>query len=203
MRRAFTALPFVLLLACSSQGTPSATLSQIDSFLLAATKIGLPAPGVSLDNLPAGDSLGAATLVGYCGQCHAVPAPATHSAGDWPIVLRRMWLRMDHLSRDFRIQLPTTGERHALLAYLRTHALIVADILPDLPGRETFQLVCSQCHALPDPRAHSPADWPVVFLRMRENMSRMQVAPPDQAETSAVLGYLERSTLDEPTPSRR
>lgn len=203
MRRVFTALSLVLLAACSSQETPSAALSQSDSFLLAATKIGLPPADVRLDSLPEPDSLGAKTLVGYCGQCHAVPVPATHSAGDWPIVLRRMWLRMDHLTQDLPIQLPSTGERYALLAYLRGHALVVADVLPDLPGRDTFQRVCSQCHALPDPRAHSTADWPVVFLRMRENMSRMRVTSPDQAETSAVLGYLERSAVVERAPSRR
>jgi len=194
MRRP-TALLLTVSFACAQDPPPLGVVTRSDSFLLAATKIGLPPVVPSVDSLPEAESLGARSLVAFCGQCHAAPAPSFHSAGDWPIVLRRMWLRMDHLAPDYRVGVPSTGERHALLQYLQGHALAVADNLPDHPGRDTFVRVCSQCHALPDPRTHTTADWPVVFLRMRENMTRMHVSAPDQAETTAILAFLERSTI--------
>lgn len=165
-----------------------------ERLLLAAAEIGLPPQDFHPESLPAAGGPGATALTRYCGQCHAPPAPTFHSATDWPSVVRRMWLRMDHLPAQLAVAVPNEGERHTLLEYLTANALPVAASLPPGTGRETFRQVCSQCHALPDPRMHLASDWPTVFLRMRQNMERMEVAPPSQEQTTALLTYLESTT---------
>lgn len=163
-----------------------------DELLLAAAKIALPPTGVAAADLPDAESDGAVVLMSYCAQCHALPAPTSHSATDWPGVLRRMWLRMDQLPTELEVRLPDPIERYALVDYLTENALQVGDAtLPEARGREAFERVCSQCHALPDPRTHSAADWPAVFLRMEQNMERMQVTPPSSSEAGDVLTYLQ------------
>jgi cytochrome c5 len=90
------------------------------------------------------------------------------------------------------VKVPTMAERFGMLDYVTANALQVsAANLPPGAGRETFQLVCSRCHALPDPRVHSPADWPTVFARMERNMERMKVAPLARSQTSDILLYLQ------------
>jgi hypothetical protein len=99
---------------------------------------------------------------------------------------------MERLSDTLGLQVPELGERVALVEYLIANALQVSGAtLPPGPGREAFSLVCSRCHALPDPRAHTPQDWPAVFLRMERNMERMQVRAPTREETGLVLTYLQ------------
>lgn len=128
----------------------------------------------------------------FCAQCHNLPTPAMHSATDWPSIVRRMWLRMEWLPATLSVKVPTMAERFAMLDYLTTNALKVsAANLPAGAGRESFELVCSRCHALPDPRMHSPADWPAVFSRMQQNMERMKVAPLTRSQTSDILLYLQ------------
>jgi hypothetical protein len=103
-----------------------------------------------------------------------------------------MWLRMDHLPESFGVRAPLTGERAQLMSYLTDHALVVSGgALPAGRGREDFARVCSRCHALPDPGAHSPQDWVAVFQRMERNMGRMQVSPPTAKESEAILLYLQ------------
>jgi len=86
-------------------------------------------------------------------------------------------------------------QRQVMLDYLIKHALRVSGAaLPQGAGRATFSQVCSQCHALPDPRQHSPADWPAVVLRMQERMNQMKVNQPSPQQTQEILGYLTRVT---------
>jgi cytochrome c5 len=167
-------------------------LNQQDELLLAAANIALPPPDVKPADLPEPNSKGAQLMAQYCAQCHNLPTPAMHSATDWPSIARRMWLRMEWLPPTLGVKVPTMAERFATLDYLTANALKVsAANLPPGPGRETFQLVCSRCHALPDPRVHSPADWPTVFARMERNMERMKVAPLARSQTSDILLYLQ------------
>jgi cytochrome c5 len=167
-------------------------LNQQDELLLAAANIALPPPGVTPADLPEPNSKGAQLEAQFCAQCHNLPAPAMHSATDWPSIARRMWLRMEWLPSTLRVKVPTMAERFAMLDYLTVNALKVsAANLPPGPGRESFQLVCSRCHALPDPRVHSPADWPAVFSRMQQNMERMKVAPLTRSQTTDILLYLQ------------
>jgi len=167
-------------------------LNRQDELLLAAANIALPPPDVKPGDLPEPNSKGAQLLVQYCAQCHNLPTPAMHSATDWPSIVRRMWLRMEWLPPTLGVKVPAMAERFAMLDYLTANALrISAANLPAGPGRETFELVCSRCHALPDPRVHSPADWPAVFSRMQQNMERMKVAPLTRSQTSDILLYLQ------------
>jgi mono/diheme cytochrome c family protein len=123
-----------------------------------------------------------------------LPTPAAHSATDWPNVARRMWLRMEWLPDSLGVQVPSNAERYEILQYLTQNSLKVSGaVLPAGRGREAFALVCSRCHALPDPRVHSQADWPIVFARMERNMERMRVAPPTAEQAEQILFYLQTS----------
>jgi len=169
----------------------AAAQSRADALILAAVRVGLPPANVVAADLPDPNSRGAQLLNSYCAQCHALPTPLAHSATDWPGVVRRMWLRMDFIADSFGVRKPTTPERYYLLDYLTTNALRVSGAtLPPGPGRETFEAVCSQCHALPDPRMHSPQDWDIVLVRMMANMQRMSVAQPSEDQKNGVLLYL-------------
>jgi cytochrome c5 len=160
--------------------------------LIAAATIGLPPEGVAPGDLPEPTSRGATLVSKYCVQCHALPTPTAHSATDWPSVARRMWLRMEWLPDSLGVQVPTNAERYEILQYLTGNAMKVSgSVLPEGRGREAFSVICSRCHALPDPRVHSKADWPIVFARMERNMERMKVAPPTAQQAEDLLYYLQ------------
>lgn len=163
-----------------------------DDLLFAAASIALPPVGVTAADLPEPASVGAKLVGQYCAQCHALPAPGAHSATDWPVVARRMWLRMEALPATYGVRVPTVAERSAMLDYLTQHALRVSGAtLPPGHGREAFSEVCSTCHSLPDPRVHSAQDWPTVFQRMERNMERMKVKPLTREQTTDILLYLQ------------
>ena len=198
LRAGFLALlPF----SCDRPGAPAGVASdplqpvaeaRADALLLAAAKVALPPPGVGPGALAEPGSAGAGLVVRFCGQCHALPSSAMHSATDWPRVLRRMWLRMDRLPDSLGIQTANEGERGTLLSYLTTNALRVTGAeLPAGPGRQEFAALCSRCHALPDVKIHSPRDWASVYLRMERNMERMNVSLPTPDEASRILLYLQ------------
>jgi hypothetical protein len=99
---------------------------------------------------------------------------------------------MDLLPEVFGVQTPLAGERAQLLNYLTDYALVVSGgELPAGKGRDDFAKVCSRCHALPDPGAHSAQDWVAVFQRMERNMGRMKVSPPTAEESEGILTYLQ------------
>jgi len=179
----------------STGGAPAKTgtgLNRQDELLLAAANVALPPPGVTEADLLDPASRGARLVGQYCAQCHNLPSPQTHSATDWPSVARRMWLRIELLSPSLGVKVPTMAERFAILDYLTSNALQVSGAtLPPGAGRDDFSQVCSRCHALPDPRVHSREDWPTVFARMEQNMTRMQVPPPTREQTSNILLYLQ------------
>jgi mono/diheme cytochrome c family protein len=196
-----TVVLMATLAACTSGPAPAKTaegsesgapLTKNDRLLLAAAKVALPPPGIAAGDLPDPQSRGAQLLAEYCAQCHSLPAPTQHSATDWPSVVRRMWLRMDFLPESLGIKVPTPADRFELLSYLNANALKVSGtVLPAGKGRDEFAVVCSQCHALPDPRVHSAEDWPTVYSRMERNMERMQVQPPSGSVGQDILLYLQ------------
>jgi hypothetical protein len=103
-----------------------------------------------------------------------------------------MWLRMDRLPDSLGIQTSDEGQRGTMLNYLMANALRVSGAeLPPGRGREDFALICSRCHALPDIKVHASGDWPSVFLRMEQNMERMNVSLPNQEQTGNILLYLQ------------
>lgn len=170
-------------------------LTRQDELLLAAANVALPPAGVSAADLPDPNGQGAKLVATFCEQCHALPHPGMHSAVDWPSVTRRMWLRMEGLNPSLGVKSPSLSERFVMLDYLNANALKVSGAnLPAGTGKEAFQLVCSRCHALPDPRVHTSADWPAVFARMETNMTRMKVAPLTGTQTTDILLYLQRAS---------
>jgi cytochrome c5 len=174
------------------QGTQRTGLNRQDELLLAAANVALPPPGMTAADLPEANSKGAQLVGEYCGQCHNIPTPQMHSATDWPGIARRMWLRMELLPSMLQIKVPSAAERFTILDYLNTNALKVSgSTLPPGAGREAFSQVCSQCHALPDPRVHSREDWATVYARMERNMERMKVPPPTREQTTDILLYLQ------------
>jgi cytochrome c5 len=199
-RVGFLGLSVVVALAACREAPPAEQPDEPSStvperrqeLLLAAASIALPPAGVQPGDLPEPQSQGAQLVGKYCTQCHDLPAPAAHSATDWPSVVRRMWLRMEWLPATYGVKVPTVGERSTMLEYLTRNGLQVSgSTLPAGHGREVFAEVCSRCHALPDPRVHSAQDWAVVFQRMERNMLRMKLAPLTREQTADVLGYLQ------------
>lgn len=103
-----------------------------------------------------------------------------------------MWLRADRLPSQFGVEVPTPQQRQAILNYLVKDALVVSGAtLPAGAGRGSFSKACSRCHALPDPRQHSPADWPAVVARMRQRMDQMKVDQPPEATLQEIVVYLD------------
>ncbi len=178
--------------APSGQAAEATTPGVNDRLLLASAKAALPPPGLAAADLPDPQSEGARFLAQFCATCHNLPAPTAHSATDWPGVLRRMWLRMELLPAGLRVPVPTEEQRQAILNYLLGHALQVSGAnLPEGAGRATFSKMCSRCHALPDPRQHSSADWPAVVMRMEQRMDQMKVDRPAQAQVGEIIVYLQ------------
>ncbi len=189
----FIAVTMALAGGCA-EGAPS---NQAESdvvtsapLLLASASVGLPV-GVSVDDLPNPDSPGAQLVGKYCSTCHAVSSPTTHSATDWPVVMRRMWLRAGYLGPEFNVPIPTPEERLAMLNYMRDNALQVSASLPDGPHRDVFIQTCGQCHDLPDPRQHSAEDWVAVVQRMSGRMETLLQQRLSQQDVTRVVLYLE------------
>jgi hypothetical protein len=142
-------------------------------------------PGFEADMLPEPASRGARLTLRYCVQCHNLANPAMHEARKWSPIVERMVLRMQgrgnmgQLMADMMagVQAPDQGEAKLLVAYLRKHAQKPLDPAryPEVnsPAGESFRLACGQCHALPDPRRHTAAEWPAVVARMQKNMEWM------------------------------
>jgi cytochrome c5 len=180
--------------AAAVKSDSAAGMSQHDQRLLAAAKVALPPPGIAAGDLPDPTSNGAQLVAKYCAQCHDLPSPTMHSAVDWPSITRRMWLRMERLG-DLGVQNPTAAERYTMIGYLTANALKVSGAnLPPGKGRDQFAVTCSRCHALPDPKSHSPQDWPAVYSRMERNMDRMQVMVQLKPQTADILSYLESAS---------
>jgi len=186
------------VLACAERPQADETVQPPltgDDLILASTKVALPPPGIAPSELPDAASEGAQLLREYCTACHALPSPQTHSATDWPVVLRRMWLRTEGVADQFDIPVPTSAQRVTLLNYLLEHALQVSGRdLPAGPGRALYQNTCARCHELPDPGQHSGTDWPAVVMRMRQHMVQMLQYSPSQSDVQEIILYLERAS---------
>jgi cytochrome c5 len=181
----------------AASSVPNATQGGVnDMRIFAAALVALPPPGITVETLPDPETPGAKKVAEVCSGCHNIPSPTAHAATDWPSVARRMWLRIDLLPRDLSVPSPSMADRQLLLKYLIDHSLKVSTAtLPEGPGREAFTETCSRCHALPDPRQHSPADWPTVVLRMGERMDQMKVVRGPQQRTQELIQYLQRISV--------
>jgi len=159
-------------------------------------------PGIEPKELPDPQSNGAKLLAQYCTQCHDLPSPGMHSAQAWPSVVERMNQRMQMMSsRNMMgmmhdIKAPEDRELEVLIAYLQKYAQKPLDKsqyedLNSTAGK-TFDVICSQCHALPDPKQHTGDEWPAVVQRMVQNMKLMSKSVPDEETVEMVLGFLQK-----------
>ncbi len=170
--------------------TPSSP--ELDRLMLASAKVALPPAGVGPDDLPAPRSPGALHVVKYCTACHELPSPNAHSATDWPVIIRRMWLRTDRVAPDFEIPIPTSAERVMMIRYLVENALQVSDrALRAAPGRDAFSETCSRCHELPDPMQHPSQDWAAVVQRMAQHVEDILDDRLSGTEVRRITSYLE------------
>jgi len=154
-------------------------------------------PGIDPKRLPEPQSKGARLLARYCAQCHKLPGPGRHTADEWPAVIERMDSRMAMHSRMMGgIVVPSRTKQAIILAYLKTHAIKpvnpkdYADL--DTPAGRAFRKTCAQCHALPDPKQHTPQEWPAVITRMQKNMSVMRRPAPTRQTLKKIAGFLKR-----------
>lgn len=170
--------------------------------------------------LPQPQSRGARLTATYCVQCHHLPNPSMHEPDRWPVVVERMLPRMHgrgnmgELMREMMrdgagaLRAPSPSQTEEIVEYLRRHAQRrlepvasgpLADDLRSPQGR-MFEAACSQCHALPDPRAHAAHEWPAIVRRMERNMlwmnrvvgSRFDPREP-QLRVGDIVDFLQRN----------
>ena len=158
---------------------------------------GILPPGIKPEDLPDRESPGAKLTTTYCSQCHNLPSPLMHSAEEWPPVAGRMIARERMMEGRFGmrgIKAPSSHEEEVLLEYLKSHAMKALAPgtvpTPDSPNASLFQQVCSRCHALPDPKLHTAAEWPGVVERMRKNMEIMGKTTITDQQRDGLLEYL-------------
>ena len=177
---------------------------------VASLGTGLPPSGFTAAALPEPHSTGAGLLQAYCTQCHWLPTPQMHSAAEWPILLRRMELRMNLLESrvngpflqrvggeqlrsavQYRT-LPTGEQIDSLQAYLTRNALPVAKAgeIPSGPEAALFVDHCTVCHQTPSPRAHTAPEWGGVVMRMQQNMRLMQVDTLTTDQLNGIESFL-------------
>jgi cytochrome c5 len=183
------------LAACAAETTPESERQvppAVDNVILASAMVNMPV-ALAPSDLPDPEDRGAQLITQYCAQaCHGLPAPSAHSSTDWPVVLRRMWLRMSSLDTAYQIAVPTVAERVVILDYMLANALqVTPGWLPDAPGRLLFAQKCGACHGLPDPGQHSPEDWVSVVRRMNTRMEHLLGTVLSQDEMQRIVLYLE------------
>lgn len=159
-------------------------------------------PGIAPQDLPDPRSEGARLLNHYCTQCHNLPGPGMHTAQEWPSVVDRMNQRMQMMGGHGMmgmmrggIDAPNESELKTVVEYLQAHAQQPIDASRysdlDTPAGQAFQNACSRCHALPDPRQHTAAEWPTVFERMTRNMQAMGKSVPEQETLAGIVAFLQ------------
>lgn len=153
-------------------------------------------PGINPENLPDPQSSGAQLLAQYCTQCHELPGPGMHTAEEWPLVVDRMNQRMRMMGGMMHdIKAPTDNELLTLVAYLQRYAQKPMDKTKytdlNTPAGKSFEAICLQCHALPDPKQHTADEWPSVVGRMTQNMKTMGKPIPDREMLETVVEFLQ------------
>lgn len=156
------------------------------------------------DSLPDAQSEGARHLALYCAQCHDLPPPAMHGADEWPAIVLRMQTYMAQRQGGMLIRLlrPAEKDWQVLQAYLVQNAQqsLSAQQLAaiDDEGGLAFVKFCGQCHAVPDPRQHSPQVWARTVLRMVEQMRQAGKPVPAEDVSETIVDYLRRAAQTPP-----
>jgi mono/diheme cytochrome c family protein len=171
---------------------------------------GVVTPGIRPEDLPDPKSAGAKLVAENCAQCHNLPSPAMHSAEEWPAVADWMFRREEMMTSmggggmmggrgmmgGVTIQVPTPKEQDEIVAYLKKHAFMsvkaAAIPSPRSKGALLFAANCARCHALPNPAAHTAAEWPAVVAKMQTFMKAMGKPEITPEENREILRYLEK-----------
>jgi len=81
-------------------------------------------PGIDPKLLPEPESVGARLLSRYCTQCHRLPGPGMHTAGEWPGVIECMQQRMAmHNQMMGGAEVRSTKALDVIRDYLRHYAM--------------------------------------------------------------------------------
>ena len=173
-------------------------------------------PAIEPRELPEPHSEGARLTARYCVQCHYLPSPQMHAPDKWTTIVVRMVWRMQGkgnlgvLMKEMMddVEAPTDRETEVLAAYLKKHGQKEMDprhsALKSEAGR-MFSIACTQCHALPDPRSHTPREWPAVVDRMKRHMAWANTVVGSDPlrtipvlETGEIVRFLQRYARAEP-----
>jgi cytochrome c5 len=161
----------------------------------------LPLPvGFRAEMLADQTSPGAIVFIKTCGQCHELPNPKLHSDTEWPGVVVKMAKHLILRKTFYRKPLfvPDDPEHRLLVVYLLENGIkaMPTRFRATTPEGVLFQSRCAQCHALPHPIQHTPAEWPAVVARMRQNVQKLQEieklrrTPISDAEADQIVGFL-------------
>lgn len=188
--------------------------------MISSIGAGLPPSSFQAEHLPEPGARGAAMLQAYCIQCHWMPAPQMHAAQEWPILLRRMYMRAGALRERMggpltdgtmgeilmsgmsTAEVPSASDQDSLLAYLVRNALPTAERseMGEGPEATLFLERCSVCHEIPSPTAHTPDEWVLVVGRMQGNMVWNGVRPLDESELGRIVRFLQGRAASSNTP---
>jgi len=227
----FICVSIISLIACG--GPPperTFTASELDAFLVElggeyageldrATRWrmissiggGLPPAEFGPESLPEPESRNALLLQAYCVQCHSLPTPRMHAAEEWPLLMRRMLMRVrtlenrlggpitEAIAGEMALEgtrvtiLPSPAELDTLLTYLQENALPVVDPaeLGMGPEVELYVQKCSICHETPDPAAIPTAERQTLLARMQANMVVSDITPLTPSEFGRVSAFVE------------
>ncbi len=178
--------------------------------LVASTATGLPPNSYRLADLPEPEARGASLQQVYCVQCHGVSSPKMHTSEEWPILLRRMNMRMrtlrDRLGGETiegtvdemlmaglqSANIPGPEDQDSLLAYFTRHGLPPAEPgeIGDGPDDLLYMEYCSLCHEAPSRTAHGPDGAQALVYRMSAMMQILGMVPPSEAEKQRLVEYL-------------
>lgn len=204
-------LAFVDSMLTELGGRPTADMNRGQRWrMISSIGAGLPPSNFEASSLPDQGSRGAVLLQTYCQRCHWIPAPQMHAADEWPVLVRRMVLRAQTLQERMggpmteemlgdllmagmaSADVPTSEEVDSMVAYLQAHAMPTAEpgSLGTGPEAEFFRQICSQCHEVPAPDAHTPQEWGEVVSRMRMNAVLMDAPPMSAEDVDRVVAYL-------------
>jgi hypothetical protein len=179
--------------------------------LVASTATGLPPNSYRLADLPEPEARGALLQQVYCVQCHGVSSPRMHTSEEWPILIRRMNMRMrtlrDRLGGETiegavdemlmaglqAANIPTAEDQDSLIAYFTRHGLPPAEPgeIGNGPDDLLYMEYCSLCHEAPSRTAHGPEGAEALVYRMSAMMEMLDMVPPSEAEKQRLVRYLQ------------
>jgi cytochrome c5 len=209
MVRLILSSTFAFLLLIFSESSP-VEAQMMGGGRMCGTMERMPKSGIAPKDLPDAETNGAMTYARFCSQCHPLPSPKRNSADDWKTLVERMDKRMHMMSRmgrgmmgmmrGGRVEPMSQMNKETIVGYLQKNALKTLDekhlASMDTPEYISFQKICSQCHALPDPSLYKKFDWSEVVQRMIDNMEEAGIPLPSLPEKKQVISFLKSNSME-------